>query len=320
MASVLLGKVMRSRTLFHRLLRAAKYAQKPLATSEGFMRHLPLMFFKEHNYKDLPVIADKAFRDRWPSLKPTVDNPVVRAGLFSGCVQDFVYPEQMEAAVALFADHQVEMKFPMEQSCCGLPVQMMGNMAVSKEVAAQNVRAFIDEEVDYIVTLCASCGSHLKHNYPALLGDDPEFSDTLPGFIDKVIDLSSFVHDVLKLNEDDFSGDGLAATFHSPCHLCRGLGVHEAPRNLIKAAGMDYREAVESEVCCGFGGTYSAKFPELSEQLLKNKIDNVEQTGAELLLTDCPGCVMQLRGGLHKKGSKVTVKHTIEALSERRKK
>jgi iron-sulfur cluster protein len=320
LASVLLGKVMRSRTLFHRLLRAAKYAQKPLATSEGFMRHLPLMFFKEHNYKDLPVIADKPFRDRWPSLKPTVDNPVVRAGLFSGCVQDFVYPEQMEAAVALFADHQVEMKFPMEQSCCGLPVQMMGNMAVSKEVAAQNVRAFIGEEVDYIVTLCASCGSHLKHNYPALLGDDPEFSDTLPGFIDKVIDLSSFVHDVLKLNEDDFSGDGLAATFHSPCHLCRGLGVHEAPRNLIKAAGMDYREAAESEVCCGFGGTYSAKFPELSEQLLKNKIENVEQTGAELLLTDCPGCVMQLRGGLHKKGSKVEVKHTIEALSERRKK
>jgi Fe-S oxidoreductase len=88
----------------------------------------------------------------------------------------------------------------------------------------------------------------------------------------------------------------------------------------MKRAGMDYIEAADEEVCCGFGGTYSAKFPELSEQLLKNKLDNVEATGAELLLTDCPGCVMQLRGGLAKRGSTIQVAHTIQALAARKKK
>ena len=119
---------------------------------------------------------------------------------------------------------------------------------------------------------------------------------------------------------EDFSGDGKRATFHSPCHLCRGLGVHDAPRELIQAAGLDYREADESEVCCGFGGTFSAKFPELSAALLNKKLDHVEATGAEILLTDCPGCVMQLRGGLKKRGSKIIVQHTAEALASRRKK
>ena len=318
--SLLLGKIMRNRKLFHTLLRTAKWAQKPVSGDDGYMRHLPMMFFKEHDFKALPAIAEKPFRDVWLEIKPRVENPKYRVGLFSGCVQDFVYPEQMIAAVDLFRDHDVAMVFPMEQSCCGLPVQMMGDKKVSKDVALQNFKAFADEQVDYIVTLCASCASHLKHNYPVLFEDNPKLADQVGAFCNKVIDLSSFVHDVLKVTPEDFDGDGKKVTFHAPCHLCRGLGVHDAPANLMHTAGMDYIEAAESEVCCGFGGTYSAKFPELSAQLLDNKLNNVEETGADLLLTDCPGCIMQLRGGLKKRDSKVDVKHTIEALADRRKK
>ncbi len=318
--SLLLGKILRNRKLFHTLLRTAKWAQKPVAGNDGFMRHLPMVFFKEHDFKALPTIAEVPFRDLWPKIRPQVDKVRFRVGLFSGCVQDFVYPEQMVAAVELFAEHGVDMSFPMAQSCCGLPVQMMGEMKSSRDVALQNLRAFENEDVDYIITLCASCGSHLKHNYPVLLGGDVKLKEKVASFTKKVIDLSSFIHDVLQVTPEDFEGDGTKATFHSPCHLCRGLGVHDAPRNLIKHAGMDYLEAAEEDVCCGFGGTYSAKFPELSEQLLKNKLDNVEATGAEVLLTDCPGCVMQLRGGLKKRGSAVKVQHTVEAISARRKK
>jgi len=184
----------------------------------------------------------------------------------------------MVAAVELFAEHGVDMCFPMNQSCCGLPVQMMGEMKSSRDVALQNLRAFEKEDVEYIITLCASCASHLKHNYPVLLKDDEKLSEKVAAFTSRVIDLSSFIHDVLKVKPEDFVGDGKKTTFHSPCHLCRGLGVHDAPRDLIKKAGMDYREAVEEDVCCGFGGTYSAKFPELSEQLLKNKLDNVDRS------------------------------------------
>ncbi len=318
--SLLLGQVMKNRKLFHTLLRTAKWAQKPVAGNDGFMRHLPMMFFKEHDFKALPIVAEKPFRDLWPGLRRQVANPRVKIGLFSGCVQDFVYPEQMEAASLLFADHQVAMSFPMAQSCCGLPLQMMGEAKTSRDVAVQNVRAFEKENVDYIVTLCASCASHLKHNYPVLLADDPKMLEKTRAFAAKVIDFSSFAHDILSLKAQDFTGDGKIATFHSPCHLCRGLGVHEAPRNLIRAAGLEYREADESEVCCGFGGTFSAKFPELSAELLNKKLDHVEQTGAEILLTDCPGCIMQLRGGLKKRGSQIIVQHTAEALAARRKK
>ena len=317
--SLLLGQVLKNRKLFHTLLRSAKWAQKPVAGNDGFMRHLPMMFFKEHDFKALPTIAETPFRDRWPKLRPEVANPRVKVGLFSGCVQDFVYPEQMEAAVRLFADHKVAMSFPLSQSCCGLPLQMMGEAKTSRDVALQNIRAFEKEDVDHIVTLCASCASHLKHNYPVLLADDPNLQAKARSFAAKVIDFSSFAHDILKLQAKDFAGDGKRATFHSPCHLCRGLGVHDAPRDLIQAAGLDYKEAAESEVCCGFGGTFSAKFPELSAELLNKKLDNIEQTGAEILLTDCPGCIMQLRGGLKKRESTIIVQHTAEALACRRK-
>ena len=318
--SLLLAKILRNRKLFHTLLRTAKWAQKPVADQDGLLRHLPMMFFKQHDFKVLPAIAEKPFRDLWPDIKPHVSNPKHKVGLFSGCVQDFVYPEQLQAAVELFAEHGVDMVFPMKQTCCGLPVQMMGEMKASRDVALQNIGAFERESVDYIVTLCASCASHLKHNYPELLKDDEKLQDKVKQFTEKVIDLSSFVHDVLQVKPEDFEGDGKKVTYHSPCHLCRGLDVHDAPRNLMRSAGMDYIESADEEVCCGFGGTYSAKFPELSEQLLKNKLDNVEATGADLLLTDCPGCVMQLKGGLVKRGSKVQVAHTIEALAARKKK
>ena len=322
--SLLLGQVMKNRRLFHTLLRTAKWAQRPVAGNDGFMRHLPMMFFKEHDFKALPTIADTPFRDRFPQLeRETVKRqgpgPRVKAALFSGCVQDFVYPEQMEAAYKLFADHRVTMSFPMAQSCCGLPLQMMGEARTSREVAIQNIRAFEREDVDCVVTLCASCASHLKHIYPVLLADDPGLQAKAREFAARVIDFSSFAHDVLGLTAADFAGDNKAATFHAPCHLCRGLGVHDAPRALLRDAGLDYREADESEVCCGFGGTFSAKFPELSAELLRKKLDHVEATGAELLLTDCPGCVMQLRGGLKKRGSRIVVVHTAEALAARKK-
>ena len=316
--SLLLGKILKNRNLFHQLLRTAKWAQKPVAGGDGFVRHLPMIFFKEHDFKALPTIAEKPFRELWPRIKPVITTPHCRIALFSGCMQDFVYPEQMQAAVGLFGDHDVDMHFPIDQSCCGLPLQMMGESEASRDVAMQNFQAFENESVDYIVTLCASCASHLKHNYPLLLSQDTALSEKVKRFSEKIIDFSSFVHDVLQLKPEAFKGDGRKATFHSPCHLCRGLGIYDAPRNLMITAGLDYRKADEEEVCCGFGGTYSAKFPELSEQLLKKKLDNIETTGADLLLTDCPGCIMQLRGGLKKRGSHIEVKHTAEVLSERR--
>ncbi|QGY41750.1 4Fe-4S dicluster domain-containing protein [Pseudodesulfovibrio cashew] len=315
----LLGTVLKNRKLFHTLLRTAKWGQKPVAEGDGFIRHLPMIFSKEHSFRALPAIAKTPFRDWWKENRPYVDKPKYRVALFSGCVQDFVYPEQMQAAVKVFADNDVEMDYPEAQSCCGLPVQMMGEMKASKDVAAQNLKAFNTDAYDYIITLCASCASHLKHNYPKLVMDKPGLKLKADAFSEKIIDYSSFVNDVLKVKKSDFNESGGKATYHAPCHLCRGLDVHDAPRQLIEKGGMEYVECAEEEVCCGFGGSFSMKFPELSSELLRKKLDNVEATGADVLLTDCPGCVMQLRGGLKKRGSWIKVRHVAEVLADNKK-
>ncbi|MES9996831.1 L-lactate dehydrogenase (quinone) large subunit LdhH [Desulfovibrio aminophilus] len=313
--STLLAAVLKNRKLFHGLLRSAKLAQKPVA-SGGYIRHLPMLLAKDQGFRALPAIAPKAFRDLWPRIRPEVKSPRYRVGLFSGCVQDFVYPEQCVAAVNVVAGKGAALDFPMDQSCCGLPVVMMGEIAAARDVAKQNIRALDPGKYDYILTLCASCASHLKHGYMKLLGDDPAWAVKVRQFADKVIDFSSFVHDVLKLTPEDFRKDGGSVTYHAPCHLCRGLGVKDAPRDLMRDAGLDYKPSEEEEVCCGFGGTFSMKFPELSAELLAKKLDHAEATGAQTLVTDCPGCVMQLRGGLEKKGSPMRVKHMAEILAQ----
>ncbi|MBI5519361.1 MAG: LUD domain-containing protein [Desulfovibrio sp.] len=315
--STLLAKVLKSRKLFHTLLRSAKAVQRPITGGTPYLRHLPMIFAKDQGFRALPAIAETPFRDRFEAIRPRVSGAKLKVALFSGCVQDFVYPEQAEAAVKILARHNVEVVFPMDQSCCGLPVQMMGEREASRSVAEQNVAAFDPAGCDYILTLCASCASHLKHGYPDILGKDPRQAVKVQQFADKVIDFSSFVHDVLKVKAESFAGDGKKTTYHAPCHLCRGLGVTEAPRALMATAGLNYLPAEEEDVCCGFGGTYSMKFPELSAELLKKKLANAESTGAELLLTDCPGCIMQLRGGLEAKGSAMKVAHVAEALAQR---
>ena len=314
--ATLLGKVLKNRKLFHTLLRFGKYAQKPVTGGTPYLRHLPQMFMKDHGFRALPAIADKAFRDEWETIRPRVSGAKLRVALFSGCVQDFVYPEQMKAAVKVLASKGVDMDFPMDQSCCGLPVQMMAERQATIDVARQNVMAFDAAKYDYIITLCASCASHLKEGYPNILAGQADMVGKVKLFASKVIDFSSFVHDVLGMTADDFKGKGEKVAYHSSCHLCRGLGVVEQPRALIASSGSEYCPAQEEAVCCGFGGTFSMKFPELSKELLDKKLNNAEATGATRMVADCPGCIMQIRGGAEKRGNRMKVGHIAELLAE----
>ncbi|MGB8425284.1 MAG: L-lactate dehydrogenase (quinone) large subunit LdhH, partial [Desulfobacterales bacterium] len=316
LTSLLLAKLLRSRKLFHSLLRSAQVAQRPVTDESQYLRHLPFIFAREHNFRALPAIVEKPFRDRWEQLQPRVASPRLRVALFAGCLQDFVYPEQLEAALKLLANTDVAVDFPMDQSCCGLPVVMMGEKQAARDVARLNIHAFANGDYDAIVTLCASCASHLKAGYLKLFADDPPMAEKARRFAEKVSPFSVFINDVLNMSADSFEPRGTAATYHAPCHLCRGLGVREAPHALIDIGGMRFLPAEEEETCCGFGGTYSGKFPQISAEILARKLDDAEKTGAEVLVTECPGCIMQLRGGAKKRGSRLCVKHLAEALAE----
>jgi iron-sulfur cluster protein len=314
--STLLSKVLRSRKLFHTLLRYAQKAQQPISDDQGYLRHLPHVFSKEHGFRRLPVIDPKPFRDRWPSIGADVSQPRYRVALFSGCVQDFVYPDQLTAAVEIVTARQVAVSFPLDQSCCGLPVQMMGELDAARQVAAQNVMALDADGVDFVITLCASCASHLKKNYPKLLSQRPSLASKARIMAEKVLPFSTFCNDVLKLKASDFKACGTRMTYHAPCHLCRGLGVRRAPHDLIRNSGYEFIPAAEEETCCGFGGTYSANFPSISSEILAKKLEDAQSTGAGTLVTECPGCIMQLRGGASKQGMDLKVIHLSEALKD----
>jgi len=311
----LVSSVMKNRALFHTLLKFAKFAQRPLTRGTPFIRHLPQMFAGQHGFKALPALASASFREQWDTIRPNVPNPQRRVALFAGCAQDFIYPDQLKAAVKLLAAHNVAVDFPLDQSCCGLPLEAMGQRSVSAELARQNTKAFDSPRYDAIVTLCASCASHIRHAYPSMLpGTDNELFKAR-SFAGKVMDFSSFVRDTLGLDAESFVNKGQKVCYHAACHLCRGLGVKDAPRALI-AASAEYVQAAEEELCCGFGGTYSLKFPQVSSQLLEKKLEHYAAAGASRLVVDCPGCIMQLRGGTEKKNLNLEVTHIAELLAE----
>jgi Fe-S oxidoreductase len=245
-----------------------------------------------------------------------IQNPRLRVALFGGCVVDFVSPEQAIALVRLLAPHKVQMEYPPGQSCCGLPAMMMAEEQTAMEVAVQNLEALDPGRYDYILVLCASCGSHMKEGYSRLLAGKPEQAEKLHRLQDKLMDFSSFMVKVLKVRPEDFIQNQRRVAYHSPCHLCRGLGVTQEPRELLRTAGLDYAPYKDEDVCCGFGGSYSLEFPEISSEILSQKLDHVEATGADVLVTDCPGCVLQLRGGMNKRKGRVQIRHIAEIVAD----
>ena len=311
--SSLLSRTLADRRLFHRLLKLARLAQRPVTGGTPFVRHLPHIFAPGQSFRALPALAETSFRERWPRLwahLPSGTGP--RVGLFAGCAQDFIYPEHLEAAVKLLTAKGCRVEFPEGQGCCGLPLTMMGQKQAARQAAAGNIEAFgPDGPPDYIVTLCASCASHLKEGYLKMFAGEPGLED----FAGRVMDFSSFLDEVLNYSDRDFHRSGEPTAYHSPCHLGRVLGVSEAPRNLLRAAG-EYLPTVDEDSCCGFGGAYSLKFPEISAELLAGKLDRAEEAGAGTLVTDCPGCLMQLGGGREKRGGGPRVRHLAELLAD----
>jgi iron-sulfur cluster protein len=271
----LLKRVLVNRKLFHFLLRRANLVQKPLAKAQ-YLRHLPFLFSDKNWLGSLPKIARTPLRDMWDRMNPKVEKPRYRVALFGGCLVDFVYPEQAQAMLRSLRHYDVQLDYPMDQTCCGLPAMMLGENETAREVAMQNFKAIDPAKYDYVLTLCASCGSHLKGNYLKLCGADEGLGVKVRQLGAKLIDYSSFMINVLHLKAEMFRRKGRKVAYHAPCHLCRSLGVTREPRQLIDTAGMEYIPAQDEDVCCGFGGSFSMEFPEISSELLKDWLEQLK--------------------------------------------
>ena len=311
--------VVNNRRLFHAALRTAEKAQKPLAGG-GFIRHLPFALTSLTQGRSLPAIAERPFRDRFPEIEQP--GCAETAVFYSGCLIDFVYPETGEAVVEVLNRAGVRVVFPGRQTCCGAPARYGGSPEAAAEAAAANVEALSAVEADYIVSACPTCTVALKSDFSEGLRDSgsAEQREKAAQIAAKTFDFSTLVLELARqgrLGPAEPDTAPRAVTYHDSCHLKRTLGVSGQPRELLSLAGCQIHEMPESDVCCGMGGSYSLKMPSVSRAVLERKLDGIRSTAMPEVNMDCPGCVLQIRGGCDAAGMDVKVRHTAEILAER---
>jgi Fe-S oxidoreductase len=267
--------------------------------------------------RSLMSIAPVPFRDIFPTIQQKVDNPKGRIAMFTGCLLDFAYVDIAKAVIADLNSIGYVVDMPMGQSCCGAPATFMGDRENAKKTAELNVEAMHAEDYDYVVSACPTC-THQLRVYKDFFEEGSEMYKKAEELGSKTFDFCKLFYDLGGLAE---AGDEtpLTITYHDSCHLKRELGVFKEQRELLKATkGINLVEMEESDVCCGFGGTYSIKLPEVATPILGKKIQHIKDTGASLVAVDCPGCLMQIRGGMDANDLPIEVKHTAVILAEKR--
>ena len=311
-------QVVNNRKLFHGMLRAASVAGKPFSKG-GFIRHLPLFLADLTDGRSLPAIAAKPLRDTIKKIEQP-KGLQEKAVFYAGCLIDFAYPEMGEALVKILNKAGVEVLFPENQTCCGAPARYSGAYEVAAQNGLDNINALLAVEADYVVSACPTCTVALNEEFISTFKSLKQYQhvERAEQLAAKVVDFSTLVKKLvdagrLSLKEGQELGK---ITYHDSCHLKRTLRADQAPRELLQKTGYAISEMFECDVCCGMGGSYSVKLPEMSAPILQRKLKNIKATGAPVVAMDCPGCVMQIRGGMDQDGAGVQVRHTAELLAE----
>ena len=232
------------------------------------------------------------------------------------CLGDMFFPEVGVAMVTLLRRLGVTVEFPQGQTCCGMPLFNSGYHHDAAVVAARTAGLFAGAE--HVVVPSGSCAWMVKAEYPGLLKHDPALKAAAEALAKKTYELSQFLVDVLGVTDVESSFRG-KVTYHDSCHLLRGLGESRAPRTLLKGVkGCELVELPGSDECCGFGGSFSVRLPEVSTAILDKKLANAEGTGVECLVACDAGCLMQMGGGLTRRGSRVRAVHLAQVLAPAR--
>ncbi|MFZ5942780.1 MAG: L-lactate dehydrogenase (quinone) large subunit LdhH [Bacillota bacterium] len=324
----IVGNVLPNKGLFQFGLRQASWASVPF-TAKGkdgnkYIRSLPFGFKKLAQWRSLPGFAATPFRDKIKSLPQNIKDKKGKVAFFGGCVIDYAYPEIGESLVRVLNKEGYEVAYP-DQTCCGAPAVYMGRQDVAGEIAKQNLKELAKDEFDYIVSACPTCTVALKEKWSHVLEGDEAAKAQAEKVAAKSLDFVKLVHTLKKQKEgawqevaatcDVACPAPIKVTYHDSCHLNRELGIRTEPREMLQVQShLNFVEMEESDRCCGFGGSYCIKLPEISSELLSRKLKNVENSLADIVAVDCPGCLMSLRGGIDTKKSNKRVFHTAELL------
>ena len=241
-----------------------------------------------------------------PGAKP-------RVALFVTCLVDLHRPTVGFAAIRLLEQAGCQVEVPRAQTCCGQPAYNSGDRATTTEIARGILEAF--GGYDYVVVPSGACGGMLKHHMPHLFDDDPNLRARADALAAKTFELVSFLTDVMGVTAVDTAFPG-SVTYHDSCSGLRELGIAAQPRRLLASVeGLELKEMTDPDVCCGFGGTFCVKYPDISVRMVSDKTANIAATGAQTLLAGDLGCLLNMAGRLKREGSTVKVRHVAEILA-----
>jgi glycolate oxidase iron-sulfur subunit len=309
------------RLLFHRLLpyprrlrlaaRAVALAKRSglsrLAGALGLLRVFGRDLVRAQQVVDR--FPRRAFRQRVEpgALRGEGD---LRIGYFVGCGTDVLLPEAAEATLKALVARAAEVEV-LENCCCGLPAASYGDRPAAQGLAGKNLDLLEAGRFDLVVTDCSSCAAFLK-KYPLWFApDDPRHARALV-IAGRVRDLIQVLSPV-GLPRPTSGAEPVIATYHDPCHASRGQGLAREPREILRSLpGVEYREMPEADWCCGGAGSYALSHYDLARQVLDRKMDNLQRTGANVLATSCPACIVHLRFGVRSRGLPVRVCHLAE--------
>ena len=236
-----------------------------------------------------------------------------RVALFVTCLVDLYRPSVGFAALRLLEQAGCQVEVPATQTCCGQPAYNSGDRASAKDLARAVVDAF--QGFDHVVAPSGSCAGMIAHHYPALFADDPQYRAKAEALAERTHELVSFLTDVMGMTKVDARYQG-SVTYHDSCSGLREMGVKAQPRALLGTVeGLTLTEMADPEICCGFGGTFCVKYPDISTRMVTDKCRDIQATGASTLLAGDMGCLLNMAGRLKREGSPVRVRHVAEVLA-----
>ncbi len=236
-----------------------------------------------------------------------------RVALFVTCLVDLFRPSVGFAAIKLLEDAGCIVEVPSQQVCCGQPAYNSGDTEAARRIAKQVIETFC--EFDYVVGPSGSCMSMLRKDYPEILKDQPAWSARAVSLSERSYELMSFLTDVLHVRVEGISYAGTVA-YHDSCSGLRTLGIKAQPRQLLSdVAGLELRELQDAETCCGFGGTFCVKYPDISVKMVSDKVGNIDISGADTVIGGDLGCLLNIAGRLKRLGKTTRVFHAAEVLA-----
>ena len=240
---------------------------------------------------------------------------VEKAQLFVTCLVDTLYPQTGHAVVDILASVGIAIEFPPEQTCCGQPAYNAGFRDQARPVAEHTIRVFEKTEGPIIIP-SGSCTAMIRHGYLELFKNDRRWLRRAQDLAERNYEFTEFMVDYLGITHLDSLFHGKIA-YHASCHLLRDLGIDQQPRKLLEnIPGAEVVDLPYADECCGFGGIFSTEHPEISSAILDRKIQNIESSGAPIIVSCDAGCITNINGGLHRKQKPQRVVHIAEILAQ----